>query len=234
MNLRHGATSANRLISALSREDIDHILPELQPVSWSIKKVVYEVGDPIDDVYFIEQGIASVLTVMADRTASEVGMIGLDGMVGASALLGAARAAQQVIVQIPGTALRMNAARCKVAFDERIGVRAVVLRFVNGFTNLSAQTAGCNLRHSARERCARWLLMARDRAQSDEMPMTQEFLAWMLGVRRTGVTAIAGDLQRSGLIQYHHGRIRIIDRVGLEATACECYGKDRDWLGLAF
>ena len=219
-------TTNNRLLSALPPEDFHQLWPDLHRVSWPARQTLYEVGAPIEHVYFGEEGTASIVAMMADGSTSEVGMIGIEGMVGASALLGAETSAQQVIVQLPGSALRMDASLCKTAFDQRPSLRAVVLRFIDAFLNLIAQTAACNRLHSARQRCARWLLMASDRIGSDTMPMTHEFLSFMLGVRRTGVTAIARELQRSGLIEYRHGRIRISDRYGLEAIACECYGID--------
>ena len=131
------------------------------------------------------------------------------------------------MVQIPGIALRIDAASCRAAFDRRGSFHTVALRFVEAFLNLGAQTAACNLHHSAEQRFARWLLMMQDRVELPTMPMTHEFLSLMLGVRRTGVTAIARDLQRAGLIQYHRGKLLITDRDGLEASACECYRIDR-------
>jgi CRP-like cAMP-binding protein len=220
----------NRLLAALPVEELDRLSPDLHPVSWSMQQTLYEVGGPIEHVYFVEQGLACIVVIMADGATSEVGMIGFEGMVGASVLLGAETAAQHAIVQSPGTALRMNAAACKAAFGRRSAFHAGVLRFVGGFLNLSAQTAACNRLHAARQRCARWLLMASDRIQADTMPMTHEFLASMLGIRRTGVTAIARELQRLGLIQYRHGQITITNRGGLEAAACECYRIDHEQL----
>jgi CRP-like cAMP-binding protein len=218
--------TSNRLLSALPREVLDRLWPDLHRVSWSARQSLYEIGTPIEHVYFSEEGIASIIAIMADGSTSEVGMTGIEGVVGVSALLGAELSAQHVIVQLPGSALRMDAALCKAAFDRHPGFHALVLRFVDAFLNLIAQTAACNRLHSARQRCARWLLMASDRTGSETMPMTHEFLSSMLGVRRTGVTAIARELQRTGVIQYRHGQIRIIDRAGLEAVACECYRID--------
>ena len=148
-------------------------------------------------------------------------------MVGVPVLLGDEISVQRVIVQVPGTALRMKAAPCKTAFDESAAVRGILLRFTASVLHLSAQTAACNRAHSMKQRCARWLLMSSARIQSNVVPMTHEFLSSMLGVRRTGVTAIAGELQRSGLIRYHRGQVTIVDRAGLEAAACECYRIDR-------
>lgn len=219
-------TSKNSLLSALSPEEMRSVISHLSQISLSLRQVIYEVGAPLEHVYFIEQGVASVLQKMANGSMVEVGMIGVEGMVGMPALLGGETSAQHVVVQIPGTALRMNAASCKLAFDQNAGIRRVVHHFAEAMLNLSAQTAGCNRLHSLEQRCARWLLMARDRNGSDTMPMTHNFLASMLGVHRTGVTDIAGELQRSGLIRYSRGRVTIIDRKGLEATACECYSID--------
>jgi len=193
-------TGRNRILAALPPKDFDRFSPALQPVSLSLRQVIHDVSSPIEHVYFVEQGVCSILTIMADDSAIEVGMIGSEGMVGVSAVFGSATSGQHIIVQIPGTALRMDAARCKAAFDESTAVRMAVLRFATALMNLSAQTAACNRLHSIEQRCARWLLMAHDRIQSDIMPMTHEFLASMLGVRRAGVTVTAGELQRSGLI----------------------------------
>ena len=218
----------NRLLSALSCDELDRLWPDLHRVSWSARQSLYEVGAPIEHVYFSERGIASIITIMADGATSEVGMTGVEGVVGVSALLGAELAAQHVIVQLPGRALRMDAALCKAAFDQHPRFHGLVLRFLDAFLYLFALTAACNRLHPARQRCARWLLMASDRIGSDTMPMTHEFLSSMLGVRRTGVTAIARELQRAGVIQYRHGQIRIIDRAGLKEVACECYRIDHE------
>jgi CRP-like cAMP-binding protein len=220
----------NGLLAALSQEDLDQFFSDLYPVSLSLRQILCETGGPLEHVYFLEEGVASVLTTMANGATIEVGMIGAEGMVGLPALLGGRVSAQHVVIQIPGNALRMNAALCKTGFDQSATIRATFLRFTEGILNLSAQTAACNRLHAIDQRCARWLLMAFDRIQSDVMPMTQEFLSSMLGVRRAGVTEAAGELQRSGLIRYQHGRITLIDREGLEASACECYRIDHERL----
>src|SRR5436305_10500095 len=165
---------------------------------------------------------------MADAITIEVGMIGIEGAVGTAALLGGETSSQQALVQVSGSALRMNAAECKLAFDQSTAVRAVIMHFIEALFDLSAKTAACNRLHTIEQRCARWLLMAHDRLQADIMPMTHEFLASMLGVRRAGVTETAGELQRSGLIRYHHGRLTIVDRERPEGLVCECYRSRRD------
>jgi CRP-like cAMP-binding protein len=230
MPLSNHIAAKNRLLAAMPPEDLQRFFSDLDPVSLSLRQVLHEVGAPLEHVYFIEEGVASILTNMADGSTIEVGMIGMEGMVGVAALLGGEIAAQQIIVQVPGTALRMSAALCKAAFDHSEAVRRIALRFTEAILNLSAQTAACNRLHSIEQRCARWLLMAIDRTQSDNIPLTHEFLASMLGVRRAGVTVTAGELQRSGLIRYHHGQLTIVDRDGLEANACECYRIDHDRL----
>lgn len=195
-------------------------------MSLSGRQVLYEAGAAIDHLYFIEQGVASVLTSMANGTTIEVGMIGIEGVAGLPALLGEEISAQQVIVQVPGSALRIDAAAGKLAIEESAFFRRLVLRCTTEFLNLSAQTAACNRLHTIEQRCARWLLMAYDRSQGDVIPMTHDFFASMLGVRRAGVTETVGELQRSGLIRNSRGQITIIDRNRLEATACECYRAD--------
>ena len=221
-------STQNRLLAALLPAELKRYFSELRPVSLTQRQVLYEPGAPLTDVYFINEGVVSILTKMADATTIEVGMIGIEGAVGTAALLGGETSSQQALVQVSGSALRMNAAECKLAFDQSPAVRAVMMHFIEALFDLSAQTAACNRLHTIEQRCARWLLMAHDRLQDDIMPMTHEFLASMLGVRRAGVTETAGELQRSRLIRYHHGRLTIIDREGLEATACECYRIDHN------
>jgi CRP-like cAMP-binding protein len=220
----------NRLLSALLPEVSQRFFSDLHPISLPLRHVIQAAAGPLDHVYFIESGVASILTTMVNGASIEVGMIGTEGLVGVSALFGAEISSQNVIMQVPGTALRMNTARCRDAFNQSAEVRKVILRFADSIFNVSAQTAACNRLHSIEQRCARWLLMARTRHPSDIIPMTHEFLASMLGVRRAGVSETAGELQRSGLIRYHHGKVTIVDREGLEAAACECYALDRDRL----
>src|SRR5260370_1103227 len=178
------SSQKNRILAAVPQEDFDRFFASLQPVSLTLKEVLHEVGAPLDWVYFIEQGVASVLTSMANGASIEVGMIGREGIVGVAALLGGEDAAQRVIVQVPGTTLKMPAAKCRAAFEQSAAFRAAVLHYTQSFLDLSAQTAACNRLHSIEQRGARWLLMARDRIDGDVMPMTHEFLATMLGVRR--------------------------------------------------
>jgi CRP-like cAMP-binding protein len=218
----------NRLLAAVPAAELERYFSGLRPVSLSQRQVLHEPGAPVTHIHFVEEGVTSSLTRLADGSTIEFGMIGIEGLVGAEILLGAETSGHQSIVQVPGSALRISVAECKSAFDQSAAFRGVIMRFIEALLYLTAQTAACNRLHNIEQRCARWLLMARDRIHQDVMPMTHEFLASMLGVRRAGVTETAGALQRSGLIRYHHGRLRIVDREGLEATACECYRIDHD------
>jgi CRP-like cAMP-binding protein len=216
----------NRLLAALPLEDLDRIYAHLHPVPLSLRQVLYDVGSPLDYVYFVQQGVTSVITTMANGMTVEACMIGPEGIVGVPALLGSKISSQHFVVQVPGTALRMNASTCKVAFDQSPAFRRGAFRCIEALLNVSAQSAACNRLHTVEQRAARWLLMARDRTQSDTMPMTHEFLSAMLGVRRAGVTKVAVELQRAALISYHRCELTILDHEGLEALACECYAID--------
>lgn len=219
----------NQLLSAMSEEDTEKFFSNLYPVSLPLKQIVYEVGAPFGHVYFVSDGVVSILTKMINGESIEAGMIGWEGVVGLPALLGRETSGQHMIVQAPLTALRMAAADCKAAFEQSAAVRHVMLRYTATLLDLASQSAACNRLHSLKERCARWLLMMHDRLRSDEMPLTHEFLSIMLGVRRTRVTEAAGELQRAGLIRYGRGLVAVLDRPGLSATACECY-RDHDQL----
>jgi CRP-like cAMP-binding protein len=217
------ADQRNRILGAMSQKDTDSFFSDLYPVSWSLRQIVYEVGAPLEHVYFVERGIVSILTKLSTGEGIEAGMIGFEGVVGLAALFGDEMSGQQMIVQAPVIALRMDASRCIAAFNQSADVRTVILRYTGKLLRIAAQTTACNRVHSLKERSARWLLMMYDRLQSDDMPLTHDFLSSMLGVRRTRVTEVAGELQRSGLIRYARGMVTILDHPGLSAAACECY-----------
>ncbi|HVH80472.1 MAG TPA: Crp/Fnr family transcriptional regulator [Stellaceae bacterium] len=221
----------NRLLASLAPADFAELADGLHAITLPARQIVYEVGSPLDHIYFIEEGLASVLTIMEDGASSEVGMVGPEGFLGMGALLGGKISAQHIVIQLPTAAYRIAAATCKAVFESNPRVRAVLLSFVEDMLNLSAQIAGCNRLHSVAQRSARWLLMASDRASSNALPLTQEFLATMLGVRRSGVSEAMGELQRDGLVSYRRGQITIVDRPSLEETACECYSLDRQRVG---
>ncbi len=218
----------NILLEALAHKKSDIILPHLTAVTFNQKQVLYEVGDKIEYIYFMENGVASIITHMSNGASIEVGMIGYEGFIGASHLLGNDISGQHVVIQIPGKGYRIKASQCKAAFEQDANFNKLILRFVDGFLNLSSQTSACNRLHQVPQRCARWLLMSSDRAQSNVLPLTQEYLSSMIGVRRSGVSEAAGELQRAGLITYNQGHITITDRKGLEKMACECYVVDHE------
>jgi CRP-like cAMP-binding protein len=217
----------NRILASLPQPDLDRIVAYLHPVSLSLRQTLYSVGGVLESIYFIEEGIASILTTMASGDTIEVGMIGTEGLVGLPVLLGGEISDQQIIVQVPGSAVRIEAALYKAAFDDSAAVRRLTLRFAQGLLVMGSQTSACNRLHSTEQRFARWLLMAYCRLDAEVVPMTHEFLASMLGVRRTGVSETAAKLRRLGVIHYRQSEITLLDRKALETAACECYQADR-------
>ena len=215
---------ANRLLALLPAKDYDRLRPHLQRVPLEYRQSLYHAHKPIGFVYFIETGVGSLVNTMANGQAAEVGTIGNEGLVGLPLVFGDDRTPTSVYVQVPGAGLRMKAALLKKELARSPSMRTVMLHYAHAFFNQVAQSAACNHFHSLEQRCCRWLLMTHDRMQSDEFLLTQEFLAMMLGVRRTGVTAAAGALQRAGLVRYKRGKVTIIDRRGLIRRSCECYG----------
>ena len=215
---------ANRLLGLLPPKDYRRLRPHLRRVPLGYRQSLYRVNKPLGYVYFIETGVGSLVNTMANGDAAEVGTIGNEGVVGLPLLLGDDRAPTSVYVQVPGTGLRMTAAAFRKELARSASMRAVMLRYVHALFNQVAQSAACNQFHSIEQRCARWLLMTHDRMHSDEFLLTQEFLAMMLGVQRTGVSVAAGALQRAGLIRYSRGIVTMLDRRGLQRRACECYG----------
>ena len=207
---------ANRLLGLLTREDYARLRPHLQSVPLEYRKSLYRANAKIQFVWFIETGVGSLVNTMENGDAAEVGTIGNEGIVGLPLLLGDHRAPTSVYVQVPGVGLRMTASLFARELAQSASMRKVMLHYAHAFFNQVAQSAACNQFHSLRQRCCRWLLMTHDRMQSDEFLLTQEFLAMMLGVQRTGVTAAAGALQRAGLIRYTRGNVTILDRAGLE------------------
>ena len=215
---------ANRLLSLLPPRDYERLRPHLHRIPMEYRQSLYRAHKPIEFVYFIETGVGSLVNTMANGQASEVGTIGNEGVVGLPLVLGDDRAPTGVYIQVPGAGLRMKATLFKKELARSASMRTVMLHYAHAFFNQVAQSAACNQFHSIEQRCCRWMLMTHDRMQSDEFLLTQEFLAMMLGVQRTGVTAAAGALQGAGLIRYKRGNVTIIDRRGLIRRSCECYG----------
>lgn len=214
---------ANRLLALLSKTDYHRLLPHLTRAPLTYRQSLYEANAQIDTVFFIETGVASLVNTMNNRQAAEVGTIGNEGMVGIPIILGDAQAPTSVYVQVPGDGLSIPAARFKAVLAASATLRSVMLRYAHALFNQVAQLAACNHFHDIEQRCCRWLLMTHDRMESEEFLLTQEFLAMMLGVQRTGVTRVATMLQRAGLIEYTRGMVTILDRRGLRKRACECY-----------
>lgn len=215
---------ANRLLGLLPAADYRRLHPHLERIPLTYRQSLYRARQPLRFVYFIETGVGSLVNTMANGQAAEVGTIGNEGIVGLPLLLGDDRAPTSVYVQVPGTGLRMAAGTFAGELKRSSSMRGVMLRYAHALFNQVAQSAACNHFHSIEQRCCRWMLMTHDRMAADEFLLTQEFLAMMLGVQRTGVSIAAGALQRSGLIRYRRGIVSILDRRGLKAKACECYG----------
>ena len=213
----------NRLLGLLSSSDYMRLKSHLEPTMLKYRQSLYRANEPIQHVYFIETGVGSLVNTMANGQAAEVGTIGNEGIVGLPLLLGDDRAPTAVYIQVPGAGLRMTASLFTRELAQSPSMRTVVHHYAHAFFNQVAQSAACNQFHSIEQRCSRWMLMTHDRMQSDEFLLTQEFLAMMLGVQRTGVTAAASALQRDGLISYSRGNVAIKDRRGLEKRSCECY-----------
>ena len=220
---RFTAPGQNRLLSALSRDLQIRLLPRMEKISLPIKQVLYEPGQAIGYAYFPLSGVISLVIALKGGETVEVATVGNEGLAGTPLLLGAERSALKAICQVSGQALKMRADNFRRCLEEHPDFHALVRRYAQGLFDQIAHTTACNHVHSVQARMCRWLLMTHDRVGADEFHLTQEFLAQMLGVRRPSVTVAAGELQRAGLIRYQRGRIRIADRAGLEAGACECY-----------
>jgi len=223
---RHCAPSSNRLLAALPPAERESILAVCTQVDLVLNRVVHEEGARIRHVYFPIESFISMLATVDDRSTLEVGMIGNEGLCGYGVALGSAIAPLRALTQGAGAAWRMQCSTFRRCLQETPALREVVNRYVYVHLRQLAQAAVCARFHVVERRLARWLLMTADRAHADSFYVTQEFLAFMLGVRRVGVTAAAGVLQSRGLIRYRRGDVAILDRVRLEAAACTCYRSD--------
>lgn len=220
--------SGNLLLDVLSPDLRQQILDLSRPVELPLHTLLHEQSEMPGWGYFLCSGIASMVVSMVEGGSAEVGLIGREGIVGASHLLGPTPAPAQCFIQMDGTALRIRMADMRMFFDTSKEFRNRVLEFIQQQSVALEQIAACNKLHEAEERLARWLLMSRDRADDDTMSMTQEFMADMLGTRRTTVTLVAGSLQRQGLIDYRRGKVKIVNRAALEEAACDCYRVCKD------
>lgn len=223
----------NRLLLALAPDELARLLPHLETVTLGIGHVIARANEAVTHAYFPESCVISFVCRMADGTTAEVGTVGDEGVLGLPLHFGANSALSESVVQVPGVARRMPADAFVRLSHELPGLDLEMRHFAHAYITRVSQTAACNRLHPLEQRCARWLLLTHDRvAGADTFSLTHEFLAYMLGVRRAGVTEAAGVLKRSGLIGYSRGRVTILDRAGLEAASCECYGAVRDHLRL--
>ena len=213
----------NRLLSLLSDDDYERLRPHLSHVVFDYKKSLYEASRPIDHVYFPIDGVASLVLTTAEGASAEVGTIGNEGLVGLPVCLGDRDAPSSVYVQVPGTALAMDARLFRDELARNPALNLIMLRYAHAFFNQVAQSAACAHLHRVEQRCCRWLLMTRDRMPSGDFLLTHEFLGMMLGVRRTTVTDVMGSLQKAGLIRYRRGHVTILNQEALHRRTCECY-----------
>ena len=218
------ATIRNDILAALPLTEFEPLRAHLHHMTMVSGQVLHEPDRPIMDIFFVDEGIVSLAANTNDNGRIEVGLTGREGLVGASAVLNPEPySAYRSFTQVPGGAYRMSTAAFRSAIDRSATLRDRCLRYVETLMVQSSQVAACNARHNLPERLARWLLMVRERIDSDNLPMTQEFLSVMLGVRRSGVSVAASTLQAGGLIRVQRGHVMILDQDGLAAASCDCY-----------
>ena len=213
----------NLLLDALQNAEFDRLSPNLELVEMPLGKVLYESGGMLEHVYFPTNSIISLLYVMENGSSAEIAVVGNEGILGISLFMGGETTSSRALVQSAGHAYRLKAQLLKDEFNRGGPVQRLLLRYTQALITQMAQTAVCNRHHSVEQQLCRWLLLSLDRLACDELTMTQELIANMLGVRREGVTDAAGKLQRDGLINYSRGHITVLDRPKLEKRSCECY-----------
>ena len=214
----------NLILASLPRNEYERLLPQLEFVPLNADEALYKSGERIEHVYFPNDALVSLATHMTGGATIEVGLIGRDGMVGIPVLLGDDISFEQAVVRIPGGAMRMSSESLKRELKRgQSSLLTLLLLYTRRLMKQVAQTAACNRRHTVEKRLARWLLMCRDLVETDELPLTQEFISSMLGMRRAGVSRTVIALQEERFIRYSRGRVSILKRKGLEEVACECY-----------
>jgi CRP-like cAMP-binding protein len=214
----------NLLLAALPDDVLERLTPHLELVHLPLGKVLYESGVEMKYVYFPTSGcIVSMLYVMADGSSAEIAVVGDEGVVGIALFMGGDTTPSRALVQSAGHGFRLDAKALQAEFGRHSDLQVLLLRYTQALITQMSQTAVCNRHHSLEQQLCRWLLLSQDRLPTNQLTMTQELIANMLGVRREGVTQAAGKLQATGLIRYNRGRITIIDRSGLETLVCECY-----------
>ncbi|WP_414515160.1 Crp/Fnr family transcriptional regulator [Nostoc sp. PCC 9305] len=213
----------NKLLAALPDSDYQRIFPYLKLVPLQVQQILYEAAEPITQVYFPDKAMVSIVTTMEDGSTAEVGIVSNEGMVGIPVILGDNTTTTTAFVQIAGAAMQINADVLRAEFNRGGAIKNLLLCYVQAVYSELAQGAACNRLHTLEERLARWLLTVSERLESEDFPLTHEFISQMLGVRRSGVTVAASTLSRAGMIAYQRGHISILNREDLEATSCECY-----------
>jgi CRP-like cAMP-binding protein len=225
-NLAASATTTptlNHLLAALPTADYQRLLPDLELVALPLGMAVYESGGKLNYVYFPTDCIVSLLYVMKSGASAEIAVVGFEGLVGVALFMGGGSTPSRAVVQSAGNAYRLPSKILKREFEHSGPLQHLLLRYTQALITQMAQTAVCNRHHTVEQQLARWLLLSLDRLFTNELNMTQELIANMLGVRREGVTEAAGKLQTAGMIQYNRGRIKVLDRPKLEERVCECY-----------
>jgi CRP-like cAMP-binding protein len=218
----------NHLLAVLPEDEFQRVAPQLELVSLPLGMVLCEAGASLSHVYFPTTAIVSLLYVMGDGASAEIAIVGNEGIVGIALFMGGETTPNRSVVQSEGQAYRMKGQSLNLEFGRAKAFQHLLLRYTLALLSQMAQTAVCNRHHSIDQQLCRWLLLSLDRLPSNELSMTQELIANMLGVRREGVTEAAGRLQDAGLIHYSRGRITVLDRPGLERRVCECYQVVRD------
>lgn len=213
----------NRLINVLPEVEFTRLVPFLKLVELPLGEALYESGDLLNHVYFPTTAIVSLLSVMENGASAEIAVVGNEGIIGIALFMGGETMLNRAVVQSAGYAYQLEAAVLKQEFNRVGPLQNLLLRYIMALLSQMSQTAVCNRHHSVDQQLCRWLLLSLDRLPSNELCMTQELIANMLGVRREGVNEAAGNLQTAGLIQYNRGRITVLDRAGLEKRVCECY-----------
>jgi CRP-like cAMP-binding protein len=220
--------SKNQLLARLPPTEYQRLSPKLEAVHLPVKRILYKAYASIDYVYFPTNGIVSAMTVMEDGSAIEVATIGNEGLVGLSAFIGGETSPYELMVQVEGDAMRMRADLLKAESHEEGPLRRILSLYNTALQTQIGYSVACNGLHAIKKRCCRWLLMTQDRIESNVLPLTHDFLSIMLGVRRSSVTEVLQPLQEEGLIQNERGKIRVLNRKGLEGIVCECYRRTKE------
>ncbi|HEU4712863.1 MAG TPA: Crp/Fnr family transcriptional regulator [Pyrinomonadaceae bacterium] len=228
--LTQSAASGNQILAGLPREKYSDLFSHLKPVSLKANKVLYNVEDKIQSAYFINSGVASLISLTADGNSIEIGNVGNEGMIGVPVLLRQGKTPHQIVMQVPGEALEVSADVLREEFEKEGELKNRLLSYTHALATYMSQLSVCNHFHTIEKRLCRWLLITSEQLQSITFRLTHETLSQVLGTARTGITMAANKLQRDKLIRYHRGQITILDREGLEELSCDCYQSNREVL----